>query len=152
MNRIKQMFELSTLARCPGEVDCEDYQGAADSSCLMEYDGQLVDIGAYQACMQCEKLSTKPLVQLQRMADAVPDERLQQYRSDADVDLLADQIEQLAERHKAGWQVPFGELEYWEAQLLMFWLNAERQMERIMQQSQQLMTQALIKALVQTRM
>ncbi len=145
------MFETSGKPRCPGEQDCEEYQGVVESSCLMEFDNKLVDIGAYQACLQCEKLSTKPLVQLQRMADIVPDEKLHRYRVDADVEPLVDRIEQLAERQKAGWLVDFGALEWFEAQLLVFWLNAEKQMERITIQAQQMMTQALLQALAKSR-
>ncbi len=145
------MFETSGKPRCPGEEDCEEYQGAVGSDCLMEYSGKLVNLGAYQACMNCEKLPTKPLVQLQRMAEVVPDPQLQKYRTDADVELLIDRIERLAEHHRAGWLVDFGSLEWWECDLVIFWLNAEKQMERIAVQAQQMMMQALLQALLKAR-
>lgn len=113
----------------------------------MDYDGQLVDIGAYQACMQCEKLPTKPLVQLQRMAEQVPDESLQGYRTDRETEALVDRIERLAERHQAGWHVSFGDLEHWEADLLVYWLSSLKQMERQQQQFLLQMQLAVLKGL-----
>jgi hypothetical protein len=145
------LFDTSVKVRCPGEQICDDYQGAVESSCLMEFGSQVVDIGAYQACMQCEKLPTKPLVQLQRMAAVVPDPQLQQYRTDAHLESLVDRIEMLAEQHKAGWTVVFDELELWEAKLLVHWINVEQQLERIARQTQSLVTQTLLQTLVKTR-
>jgi hypothetical protein len=115
----------------------------------MEYGGVLVDIGAYQACVGCERLDTKPLPELQRMAQIVPDERLVEYREGADVERLVDRIQQLAERQHAGWAVEYDRLEPWEAELLVHWLNLERGLERT---ARQIQTEVLLQALLRTRM
>lgn len=100
--------------------------------CWEEYDGQLVNIGQYQACINCRKVKSKPPAEMQAMARIVPDARFAEYLVDAETEPFIDHIEQLASRQRAGWWTAqdFGQLDPWEAELLMFWIEAERIAER----------------------
>jgi hypothetical protein len=131
---VRKAFEVNGGKNCPGETDCADRFQTATDTYLQEFDGGVVvDIGRYGACLDCEKLKTKPLVELRRMAEVVPSPLLAEYQTNANLEALVDQIEALAERHLAGWLVDFNGLDEWEAELLVFWLTLERHFTRQLQ-------------------
>lgn len=75
-------------------------------------------------------MPTKPLVELKRLAEVFPREDLQVYQVSTEVEPLIDRAEAMAEEHSAGWSIEIGALDWIEAQLFVFWITAEKQMER----------------------
>lgn len=147
MTRIRAQFEQTASNPCPGEADCQIFQSASED-CLWEQAGEIHQIGQYQACMMCVKLPSKPLVQLERMAQIVPRSDLQQYLSEQASAELADHTEWLIEQHNAGWPVEVGALQPWEARLFVFWQTTWRRFEEAQQAVRASNLEQLLKALL----
>lgn len=96
--------------------------------------------------MMCAKLPSKPLVQLQRMAEVVPRADIQQYLIEQEGVELADHIEWLIEQHNAGWPVNVGALEPWEASLFVFWQTAWQRFDESNRAAEAARLEMLLKA------